>query len=113
MTLASEKCEICRPDSPSVDEAEREQLLAELPGWSVIDDLGMLQLVKKFEFSNFLQAVEVHNKIAALAEEENHHPELVTEWGGLTVKWWTHSIGGLHRNDFIMAARCNQLDESR
>lgn len=112
MSLASEKCEVCRPDSPSVDSDEREQLLAQLPGWAVIEDSGMPQLVKKYEFENFLQAVEFHNKIAELAEEENHHPELVTEWGGLTIKWWTHSIGGLHRNDFIMAARCNQIGDS-
>lgn len=112
MSLASEKCEVCGPDSPRVEGDELQQLLQELPGWAVVDDAGLPQLVKKYEFENFLGAVGLHNQVAELAEEENHHPELITEWGGLTVKWWTHSIGGLHRNDFIMAARCEGLATS-
>lgn len=67
------------------------------------------RLERVFKFRNFVQALEFANKIGALAEEENHHPLLVVEWGRVTVNWWTHKIGGLHKNDFIMAAKADEL----
>ena len=66
---------------------------------------GILQLERVFTFSDFAQALAFTNKVGALAEEAGHHPAILTEWGKVTVTWWTHKIGGLHRNDFIMAAR--------
>ena len=58
---------------------------------------------------DFAQALKLTTEIAKLAEQEQHHPALLTEWGRTTVTWWTHKIKGLHRNDFIMAAKTDQL----
>ncbi len=59
---------------------------------------------------NFKQALQLTNQIGAIAEQEGHHPAILTEWGGrVTVSWWTHKIGGLHVNDFIMAAKTDEL----
>ncbi len=109
MTLASERCVACRPDSPALGADERGRLLEELPGWSVEARGDMAVLSRTFRFGNFAKALAYTNAVGALAEEADHHPELVTEWGRVRVTWWTHAIGGLHRNDFILAARCNQI----
>ena len=63
------------------------------------------RLRRVFSFDDFAQALEFTNRVGALAEEEGHHPALLTEWGRTTVTWWTHKIRGLHRNDFVMAAK--------
>ena len=70
---------------------------------------GIKRLRRVFAFDDFAQALEFTKKVGELAEEEGHHPALLTEWGGTTVTWWTHKITGLHRNDFIMAAKTNEL----
>ena len=70
---------------------------------------GMKRLEKVFKFEDFIQALEFTNKIAVSAEQENHHPLIITEYGRVTVDWWTHKIGGLHKNDFIMAAKTDEL----
>jgi 4a-hydroxytetrahydrobiopterin dehydratase len=61
-----------------------------------------------FTFGNFAQALDYTNRVGTLAEEAGHHPALLVEWGKVTVSWWTHKIKGLHRNDFIMAARSDE-----
>lgn len=66
------------------------------------------QLERVYPFKNYAQALAFTNQVAALAEQEDHHPRLTLEWGKVTVAWWTHAIGGLHRNDLIMAARTEQ-----
>ena len=66
---------------------------------------------QEFKFKNFVQALEFTNQVGRLAEEECHHPALLTEWGRVTVTWWTHKIKGLHRNDFVMAAKTDELYE--
>jgi len=105
--LASEQCQACRPDSPTVTGEDAAALLAELPGWQIVVQDGMEQLSGDFEFANFADALAFTNRVGALAEEADHHPAITTEWGRVNVRWWTHSIGGLHRNDFIMAARAS------
>ena len=60
---------------------------------------------------DFAEALEFTNDVGAIAEEEGHHPAILTEWGRVTVTWWTHKIRGLHRNDFIMAAKTDQIYE--
>jgi 4a-hydroxytetrahydrobiopterin dehydratase len=67
------------------------------------------RLERVFKFKNFVQALEFTNKIGAIAEAEGHHPLLVTEYGRVTVDWWTHVIKGLHKNDFIMAAKSDEV----
>src|SRR5262245_2782182 len=103
--LSAERCEACRPGAPAVSEAETRELLRQLPGWSVIERDGVRQLQRVFDFPDFAQALAFTNRVGALAEAEGHHPALLTEWGRVTVRWWTHAIKGLHRNDFIMAAK--------
>jgi len=107
--LLKQSCEACRTDAPKVTNAEMEQLLSELNGWQVVDKKGVLQLLKVYEFKDFASALAFTNQVAALAESEGHHPALLTEWGSVTVRWWTHKIGGLHKNDFILSAKTDLL----
>ena len=107
--LASGKCVACRAGEPTLTDAEIAELQPQLPDWQVKEVEGMKRLERLFKFKNFAQALEFTNKIGRIAEEENHHPLIVTEWGKVTLDWWTHKIGGLHRNDFIMAARSDEL----
>ena len=109
MVLANEKCEACRADSPRVSQSEARQLLGELPEWSIVEQDGVQRLQRVFRFKDFVSALDFTNAVGRIAEEAQHHPLLTTEWGRVTVQWWTHAIGGLHRNDFILAARTDQL----
>ena len=102
--LAGERCRACRRDSPGVVGADAQALLAALPGWEIVS-AETDRLVGSFDFRDFAAALAFANRVGALAEEADHHPLLVVEWGRVGVQWWTHAIGGLHRNDFIMAAR--------
>ncbi len=85
--------------------------LHQLPGWQIIEIEGINRLQKTFKFKNFEQALQFTNKVGVIAERENHHPAVLTEWGRVTVSWWTHKIAGLHVNDFIMAAKTNHIDQ--
>ncbi|MDZ7668090.1 MAG: 4a-hydroxytetrahydrobiopterin dehydratase [Gammaproteobacteria bacterium] len=107
--LASQKCEPCSGDSPPVPETEWPTLLEGLAGWEVRKENDVPMLTRVYRRKNFLQALDLANQVGELAEAENHHPRLIVEYGRLTVSWWTHAIGGLHRNDFIMAARTDGL----
>ena len=107
--LTEQACEACRAGAPQVSAEEQQTLLQEIPGWSVIELEGEPQLRREFKFKNFVEALAFANQVGDLAEAENHHPALLVEWGKVTVRWWTHKIGGLHRNDFIMAARTSAL----
>ncbi len=70
---------------------------------------GIERLERVFKFRNFAEALAFSNKVGEIAEEEDHHPAILTEWGRVTVTWWTHKIKGLHRNDFIMAAKTDRV----
>ena len=107
--LASGKCVACRAGEPTLTDVEIAELQPQLPDWQVKEVEGMQRLERVFKFKNFAQALEFTNKIGKIAEEENHHPLIITEWGKVTLDWWTHKIGGLHKNDFIMAARSDAL----
>jgi 4a-hydroxytetrahydrobiopterin dehydratase len=91
-----------------VTKDELVQLMGELDGWSIQQREGIQQLEKLYKFDNFSNAVAFANKIATVAEAENHHPTIKIEWGKVTLTWWTHKIGGLHQNDFIMAAKSDK-----
>jgi 4a-hydroxytetrahydrobiopterin dehydratase len=108
-TLNKEQCKACRPDAPRVTGQDLDSLLEQLDGWQFIEREGVLQLLKTYNFANFVDALAFTNKVGELAEAEAHHPALLTEWGRLTVRWWTHKIHGLHRNDFIMAAKTDEI----
>jgi 4a-hydroxytetrahydrobiopterin dehydratase len=108
-TLSTERCVACRRDSPRVTEAEIVALRREVPDWNLVERDGIARLERVFPFPNFAAALAFTNRVGALSEEEGHHPALLTEWGRVTVAWWTHKIRGLHRNDFVMAAKTDAL----
>jgi len=110
--LSEKTCSACRVGAPQVTEAELVDALIKLPEWSVISVDGVKQLTRAYKFKNFVSALEFTNQVGAVAEEFNHHPALLTEWGKVTVSWWTHKIKGLHENDLIMAAKTEKLFSS-
>lgn len=103
---------VCLPGAPRVTDDEQMALLAEIPHWTPTIINGMQQLQRQYKFKNFREALEFTNRLASLAEAADHHPAILTEWGSVTVNWWTHTISGLHHNDFIMAAKTDQLFNS-
>lgn len=83
--------------------------LTKLPGWNIYEKDGEPRLEKSFQFENFAQAIAFTDQVAREADKQDHHPAILTEWGKVTVTWWTHRIKGLHQNDFIMAAKTEQF----
>ena len=102
-------CIRVQANDPPLTDREIATLKPEIPDWSLVDRDGMPSLERVFKFKDFSQALAFTNRIGALAEEEDHHPALLTEWGRVTVTLWTHRIKGLHRNDFIVAAKTDDL----
>ena len=103
------RCVVCRRDAPTVTDAEIAELQVQVPDWEIVASEGIKRLRRTFVFDDFAQALAFTNRVGRLAEEERHHPALLTEWGRTTVTWWTHKIKGLHRNDFVMAAKTDEL----
>lgn len=106
--LNQKKCAACSGDLPPISEAEIEKLKPQIPDWHLINEEG-LRLQRVYLFSDFKQALDFTQKIGEKAEQEGHHPALLTEWGKVTVTWWTHSLNGLHENDFIMASKSDRI----
>lgn len=102
------KCEACRVGAPTATDKEIAEFRQQVPQWTIVEREGIKRLERTFTFKNFVDALAFTNKVGEIAEEEGHHPALLTEWGRVTVTWWTHKIKGLHRNDFIMAAKTDQ-----
>ena len=107
--LAGKQCVACRADAPQATREEREKFMQQLPEWTIIEAEGMDRLTRTFKFKNFVEALRFTNQVGEIAEQENHHPALLTEWGKVSVTWWTHKIRGLHVNDFVMAAKTEEL----
>ena len=107
--LTGMKCVACRRDAPKVTEAEIAEYHSQVSEWDLIERDEIKRLERLFQFDGFAEALAFANRVGELAEEEGHHPALLTEWGRVTVTWWTHKIRGLHRNDFIMAAKTDAL----
>ena len=103
------KCVACRKGEPTVTEEEIAELRPQVSQWQVVEREGIKRLERVFKFENFAQALAFTNQVGQIAEAEGHHPVLLTEWASVTVTWWTHKIKGLHRNDFVMAAKTDQL----
>ncbi|HYU72199.1 MAG TPA: 4a-hydroxytetrahydrobiopterin dehydratase [Ktedonobacteraceae bacterium] len=110
--LTQLKCTACRGGEPTVTDAEIAEFKPQVPEWKIIEVDGIKRLERVFKFKDFVSALAFTNKVGELAESEGHHPALLTEWGRVTVTWWTHKIRGLHRNDFIMAAKTDELYHS-
>ncbi len=109
--LAEMKCMPCQVGAPTLNEDEIAILQHDVPGWEVVEYEGVERLKRTFSFKNFAEALAFTGAVGKMAEEQGHHPRIVTEWGAVTVTWWTHKIGGLHQNDFIAAAKTDQLYE--
>ena len=107
--LRNERCTACRRDSPQATTEEIEELKLQVPEWKLVERESILRLERIFRFSNFAEALSFTNRVGDLAEAEGHHPAILTEWGQVTVTLWTHAIRGLHRNDFVMAAKIDSL----
>jgi len=107
--LKQQTCEACNANAPRVSDSELAELMQQIPDWSPLVCDGVMQLQRQFKFKNFKLALAFTNQVAEIAEAEFHHPTITTEWGKVTITWWTHAINGLHKNDFIMAARTDAL----
>lgn len=107
--LSELTCEACQLGADKVSEQEMKTLSQDIPLWDINDVNGIKQLERVFKFKNFKSAMAFSNSVGDLAELEFHHPGILTEWGKVTVTWWSHSIKGLHKNDFIMAAKTDSL----
>lgn len=107
--LASRGCVPCRGGVPALTATEAQALAARTPGWSLAE--GARRLQRSFEFRDFLEAMKFVNRVAEVAEQEGHHPDFAIHWNKVELTLWTHKIGGLHENDFILAAKVNRLLE--
>lgn len=109
-SLTSRKCVPCEGGIPPLTPEEVERLNGEVSEWNVNEEAT--QIYRTFKFRDFVQAMIFVNAVAQLAEEENHHPDFQINYGKVTLTLWTHAIGGLSENDFILAAKIDQLPES-
>ena len=108
-SLTKMQCEACRADAPRVSEDELAVLIKEIPSWAPIIRDNIMMLERTYSLRNYAEAVTFTNRIADMAEQEDHHPAILLEWGKVTVTWWSHKIKGLHKNDFICAAKTDAL----
>ena len=99
-------------DAPRVTKDEYQTLMQEIPNWQLFSVDSVDRLKRTFKFENYSQAIEFSNKVGELAEREDHHPSILIEWGQVEINWWTHKIGGLHKNDFISAAKTDLIFDS-
>ncbi|MBE9061827.1 4a-hydroxytetrahydrobiopterin dehydratase [cf. Phormidesmis sp. LEGE 11477] len=103
--LSSQTCVPCRGSEPPLSPEEMEKMRILVDNWRIVDRGGTPKLTRSYKFSNFKAALAFTQKVGEAAEQAGHHPKLITEWGKVSVFWWTHVINGLHQNDFIMAAK--------
>ena len=96
------------PVTVCLEPSQLNSFLPELPEWQ-IEGLSIASLVRDFRCDNFLGAMALAEKISALAENYNHHPELTVTWGNLRVSWWPHTASGITRNDVYMAHQCDLM----
>jgi 4a-hydroxytetrahydrobiopterin dehydratase len=107
--LAKKKCVPCEGGVDPLTRTEAQKLLTELNDWALIDDARLL--AKSFHFEDFAESMAFVNKIAAIAEEEGHHPDLTISYSDVGVELTTHAIGGLSENDFIIAAKIDEIEK--
>ena len=107
--LSQSTCEACRADANVLQEEEIQELLLQIPSWTVCEEENIKRLICSFAFLTYEDSVKFTNEVAKLAKREDHHPEIFLEWGKVTVTWWSHKIKGLHNNDFICASKTDDL----
>jgi 4a-hydroxytetrahydrobiopterin dehydratase len=107
--ILAERCVPCHGGLPPATPEEEAELTPLIPDWAKKERNGVPRLVRTFRFQDYPATLAFTQRVGELAEAEDHHPTLLTEWGKVTVSWWTHAIRGLHRNDFLMAAKTDAL----
>ena len=106
-TLSEQRCKPCREGGASLKGGALKAYAEQLnPGWDVVDEH---HLRREFRFDDFRQALAFVNRVGELAEQENHHPDIYLGYGRVRIDLWTHKIGGLHENDFVLAAKIDRL----
>ncbi len=109
--MTTKSCDACHKGASPLCGEELQNMLGDIGDWQVLEVNNINRLQRAFKFKNFVKSLAFTNAIGEIAEEEGHHPTIITEWGKVTITWWTHKIGGLHQNDFIMAAKSDALYE--
>ena len=104
--LATKKCKPCEGGVPALKGLELRRMYAQLDGWTMVNEH---HLEKEYLFQDFRQALDFVNRLGEVAEEEGHHPDLFLTWGKVKVTLWTHAVGGLSENDFILASKADAL----
>jgi len=107
--LIKKQCEVCKVGSPLLTSEEISEFKLQIPDWEIVNIEGVNRLKRTFKFSNFKEALSFTNKVGEISEKQAHHPVILTEWGKVTITWWTHKINGLHMNDFIMVSKADNL----
>ena len=107
--LSKQSCEACKADAPLISDEDLKRLMPKIPDWEIIVIDNIMRLRREFNFKDFAGAMAFTNRVGEIAEDEGHHPAILTEWGKVTVTWWSHKIKGLHKNDLIMAARTDEV----
>jgi len=107
--LSKLTCEACKGDDSPLTNKEIGGYLKEVDGWEVIEESGIQKLKRVFLTLNYGKSIEFTNDVARIAERADHHPQLIVDYGAVAVIWWSHKIKGLHKNDFIMAAKTSDL----
>ena len=107
--LTQSSCVPCRGGVPTLTDAEIAALAPDVPEWQRVEREGVSRIEREYRFKNFRQALDFAVAVGELAEREQHHPDIHMAWGRVRVETWTHKIKGLHRNDFILAAKCDAL----
>src|SRR3989344_3267395 len=104
--LIQKRCVLCEGGTPPLTDEKVKQLLPQIPGWETEEG----KLVRRFKFQNFKEAIVFVNKVADLAEAENHHPNIsIFGYRNVKLTFYTHAINGLSENDFIMSAKVNKI----
>lgn len=113
--LATRKCVPCHGGVPAMEGHKLQELLSQVEGWELIEPSGIVgspgvkKIARNFKFHDFAAALKFVNQVGALAEQEDHHPDICLGWGKVRVEFSTHAAKGLSENDFIMAAKVDQI----
>ena len=111
MSLSKESCAPCRGGEGGVSLSAARELLPQVPGWQLQEEPP--QIARRFSFADFKAAMVFVNRMAELAEAEGHHPDFTVRYKTLDVSLSTHDVGGLSRNDFILAAKIGEMFAAR
>ena len=111
-SLKENKCVPCNAGNGRIPDVELSDYCLQIPEWMIIEENGIKKLRRDFKFKNFMEALRFTNLVGNTAEDMQHHPVILTQWGKVEITWWTHKINGLHQNDFTMARKTDELFNS-